>query len=109
MAHLNKMTKQRLKRREQTDFLIKYKGGECQVCGYSKSKQALEFHHVNPEEKEFKISGNTNGNLSRLIKEVDKCVLLCANCHREVHDGSLNLDDYIGDTHEKEKESKEER
>lgn len=68
--------------------LIKYKGGKCEICGYDKCNQALEFHHVNPEEKSFTISqSNIYKNLTILKQEVDKCILVCANCHREIHAG----------------------
>ena len=59
-------------------------GGKCCRCGYNKCMRALQFHHVNPEEKEFGISvaGETRA-WSRLEKELKKCILLCANCHAE--------------------------
>lgn len=65
--------------------LIKYKGGKCEKCGYCKNIHALEFHHINPNGKEFTISSK-NISLKKLKKEVDKCILLCSNCHREMHD-----------------------
>jgi hypothetical protein len=65
---------------------VKYKGGKCEKCGYNKCIEALEFHHTNPQEKDFSISktGSTYS-LDKIINEVDKCELLCSNCHREVH------------------------
>ena len=65
--------------------LVEYKGGCCQVCEYNKSIGALEFHHVDPNEKDFTISAKSYA-FERLKKEVDKCVLLCSNCHIEVHE-----------------------
>ena len=65
-------------------ILVEYKGGECQRCGYNKCISALEFHHLDPSTKEFGLTGNTNG-IERQKKEADKCILLCANCHREEH------------------------
>jgi len=65
--------------------LVEYKGGGCQVCEYNKSIGALEFHHVDPNEKDFTISAKSYA-FERLKKEVDKCVLLCSNCHIEVHE-----------------------
>lgn len=65
---------------------LEYKGNKCQVCGYCKYSGALEFHHRNPKEKEFgfsKFRSQTFG--KRAISELDKCDLLCSNCHREVH------------------------
>jgi hypothetical protein len=44
----------------------------------------LEFHHLDPNEKDFSIGGKS-WSLERLKKEVDKCILICANCHRELH------------------------
>ncbi len=70
--------------------LVEYKGGCCQVCGYNKSVRALEFHHVDPNEKDFTISGKS-WSFDRLKNEVDKCVLVCANCHIEIHDGLVKL------------------
>lgn len=67
-------------------LLLEYKGGKCEICDYSKCAGALEFHHTNPEEKEFSISkkGETRS-LERMKKEADKCQLLCCRCHRELH------------------------
>ena len=70
--------------------LVEYKGGKCSVCGYKKYIGNLTFHHLDPNEKEFTISGKTIG-IDSLKKEVDKCVLLCHICHGEVHAGLINL------------------
>lgn len=65
-------------------------GGKCTVCGYNKSYKALDFHHLNPEMKDFSISSKPGGCSWASIKsEISKCVLLCSNCHREVHDDLL--------------------
>ena len=66
---------------------IQYKGGKCQNCGYDKCLGALEFHHLDPKEKDFSISqyGHTRS-WEKLKTELDKCTLLCANCHREIHE-----------------------
>lgn len=73
-------------------WCIDYKGGECEVCGYSTHPSALEFHHLDPEIKSFEI-GVSKNTISKeiLAEELDKCALLCANCHREVHAGVLVL------------------
>lgn len=65
--------------------IVKYKGGKCQICGYSKCLAALELHHRNPEEKEFMISHLARQTLEEAFIEADKCDLLCACCHREQH------------------------
>jgi hypothetical protein len=74
---------------------VKYKGGKCIVCNYDKYIGALDFHHVNPEEKEFNIAQLRSYSLEFLIKELDKCVLLCKNCHAEVHHGLVDLKEQI--------------
>ncbi len=74
------------KRRKQNKLvLVEYKGGKCELCGYSKCIAALEFHHKDPKQKSFNLNGNTIG-LKKQKQEADKCLLLCANCHREVHE-----------------------
>ena len=72
---------------------IEYKGGKCEICGYDRCLDALEFHHLNPKEKDFGISkkGYTIS-FEKVKKELDKCMLVCANCHREIHDGVIKTD-----------------
>lgn len=66
--------------------LIQYKGGKCEICGYNKCIAALDFHHLDPSQKDFNISNsNIYKNFNKLKEEVDKCILICANCHREIH------------------------
>lgn len=65
---------------------IAYKGGKCELCGYDKCERALTFHHRNPEEKSFSISGGHCRSWKSFCAEVDKCDLLCMNCHMEVHE-----------------------
>lgn len=65
--------------------LVKYKGGKCECCGYDKSVSVLQFHHLDLKEKDFTIGGSSYG-FERLKKEVDKCIMVCANCHIEIHD-----------------------
>lgn len=64
---------------------IEYKGGHCSQCGYDKYHGALEFHHVNPDEKDMDWGKMRTRSWDSIFRELDKCVLLCANCHREVH------------------------
>lgn len=68
---------------------VDYKGGKCSVCGYSKCLGALEFHHINPKEKDAEIGkrGVKQGKQVHVsaLKELDKCICVCANCHREIH------------------------
>ena len=81
------------KRREKIVVMaIEYKGGKCIACGYNKCSRALDFHHIDPSTKEFGIAqkGYTRS-WSRVKDELDKCMLLCSNCHREVHAGDLTI------------------
>lgn len=65
---------------------VMYKGGKCELCGYKRYVGALEFHHKDPQQKDFQLSVKTKNNLTDEIKkELDKCVLLCSNCHKEIH------------------------
>lgn len=64
---------------------IKLLGSKCSICGYNKCVDALEFHHEDPNEKEFKLgSGNTMA-WKDYKKEALKCILVCSNCHKEIH------------------------
>ena len=82
----------RKRRKEIRQRAIEYKGGRCQVCGYDHCSEAMEFHHLNSNEKDFGISqkGYTRS-WGKVKMELDKCIMLCANCHREVHAGVLQL------------------
>jgi hypothetical protein len=65
-------------------ILVEYLGGKCSMCGYNKCIDALDFHHIDPNMKDFTISGKSFS-IDRLKKETDKCILVCSNCHREIH------------------------
>ena len=58
-------------------------GNKCSICGYNKCNAALEFHHTT-KDKEFNIAGARFG-WKKLKDEINKCILLCSNCHREHH------------------------
>lgn len=74
----------RSKRKRKADS-VAYKGGKCEICGYDKCQDALEFHHID-DTKSFNIGiHGYRMTFEELKKELDKCQLLCANCHREVH------------------------
>jgi 5-methylcytosine-specific restriction endonuclease McrA len=75
------VTKRRKKMRQ---MAIDYKGGVCSRCNYSKCPEALEFHHIS--DKAFGVSANgITRSWTKTQIELDKCILLCANCHRELH------------------------
>lgn len=64
---------------------IEYKGGKCIICGYNKYFGALEFHHIESDKKEHNLSYMKTYSFEKMKKELDKCILVCANCHREIH------------------------
>ena len=82
MTHAKAVT---IKRRAIKKMLVQYKGGKCERCGYNKCIRALEFHHLDPSQKDFGVSTCLTMDMSSLKQEVDKCILLCSNCHAEVH------------------------
>ena len=76
-----KKRRQNMKRR-----CVKYKGEKCCRCGYNKHVCALDFHHIDPDKKEYDMTKLIrNNNWNKLKTELDKCILICANCHRELH------------------------
>ncbi len=79
-----KNSRQRLKLR-----LTYVMGDQCCICGYNKCRSALEFHHTNPLEKDFTISSNANVAYAKAEEEIKKCIMVCANCHREIHEGLI--------------------
>lgn len=72
-------------RRRQKQRAIEYKGGKCERCGYDKCPAALDFHHLDPLEKDFSL-GKSLRSFESVKAEIDKCVLVCSNCHREIHE-----------------------
>lgn len=74
---------------------VEYKGGKCCICTYSKYSGALDFHHLDPTEKEFSISDLRTYTWEKLKKELDKCILVCRNCHAELHGKVVGLPDWV--------------
>lgn len=77
--------------------IIESMGGRCNICGYNKCNGALELHHIDPHEKELSFGGiRANPKAwDKIVEELKKCVLLCANCHREVEMGVTALPQQI--------------
>ncbi len=71
--------------REYKRKAVEYKGGKCQGCEYDKCIGALEFHHRDPNAKDPTWQYMRNRKFENIKKELDKCDLLCSNCHRETH------------------------
>ena len=64
---------------------IKLLGGKCCKCGYDKCVDALEFHHENQDDKEFKLGSGNTMSWKDYKTEAMKCILVCSNCHKEIH------------------------
>lgn len=71
--------------RQEKQKMVDYKGGKCERCGYNKCIAALEFHHKDPTQKDFDISSGPSFKMKKMKNELDKCNLLCSNCHKEFH------------------------
>lgn len=75
-------------RRERVSRTLKKEaGGKCVICGYNKCDHALDFHHIDPTKKDFEVNRRLTLAIDTLRKETEKCVLVCSNCHREIHAG----------------------
>ena len=76
-------------RRRRKEYLVKMLGGHCAKCGYHQSISALSFHHKDPKTKLFHISNNgcLMQDWNMVLSEAKKCILLCLNCHAELHNG----------------------
>ena len=74
------------RRKKVKQMAIEYKGGKCEICGYDRCVDVFEFHHKDLSKKDFGISekGYTRS-WKRVMEELDKCIMVCANCHRELH------------------------
>ena len=84
-CHSNYMKNQyKQKKLEIQDLKI---GLKCKKCGYNKCGAALEFHHIDPDEKDERIARmiSNNYSLEKVLNEIQKCIVLCSNCHHEFH------------------------
>ncbi|TSC94193.1 MAG: HNH endonuclease [Candidatus Berkelbacteria bacterium Licking1014_85] len=78
------------RRKKIKEMAIEYKGGKCYFCGYNKYIGAFDFHHLQKKSFGLSTKGMTRS-WDKTKKEIDKCLLLCANCHRELHANILQL------------------
>lgn len=70
--------------------IISALGNKCQCCGYDRCMEALEFHHLDPTQKDVSISGKS-WSIVKLGSEIQKCIMVCACCHREIHYNGLPI------------------
>lgn len=84
---------QNKKRLERKLFLLEKYDFKCSKCGYDQNISALDFHHIDPNTKKFTLDGKnlTSKNIEDIFIEAEKCIVLCANCHREHHNPQTNL------------------
>lgn len=82
---MNKLTTERGQKRKLE--AIAYKGGKCMICKYDKHQNSLDFHHTDPSTKESTFSKLRWKKWSTYKEELDKCILVCSNCHGEIHAG----------------------
>lgn len=75
--------------RKKKALAVAYKGGKCVNCGYDRCQAALTFHHRNPKMKDPQWKHMRSWSLGKIKKELDKCDLVCENCHREIHYGVM--------------------
>jgi len=82
-----KHIKDRPDRKEKRLFLRKYKLDKgCSVCGYNKTSHALDLDHIDRRKKNFSLSNGSRYGWDKIMEELENCVVLCANCHREKTD-----------------------
>lgn len=91
----NNIEKERYRKKKQYTESLK---GFCLKCGESRP-YVLDFHHKDKAEKDFTIGKIKKDSLKILKEEIDKCVVLCSNCHREFHhlerEYGITLEDYL--------------
>ena len=77
--------------------LLQTTGDCCVLCGYNKNLAALTFHHVDADEKSFKLDMRSlsNRRIKVIRTELEKCILVCQNCHAELHNPHLDLADLV--------------
>lgn len=83
----NGLKRKTLSKRRAVDRLKQAFGGKCSRCPYSKSLAALQFHHLDPKNKVGDVATIVRQrSYEEAYLEASKCVLICANCHAELHD-----------------------
>lgn len=85
----NEISQQRKQKIKVT--LVERCGGKCCICGYSQCVAALEFHHIDPDKKDVPISLINGKSVEKIMPELEQCVMVCANCHREIHAGLVDV------------------
>lgn len=89
--HKNYQCQQSRGRQRKIEF-VKRMGGCCQICGYDKNYAALNFHHMDPKQKlcGLNLRVMSNNSMEFIEAELQKCKLLCRNCHDELHNPQMD-------------------
>ena len=87
-CHSKQTTERQKKNRAE---YIAYKGGKCARCDYDECHAAMEFHHIDPAEKDPNFASMRSWGFERAKSELDKCILLCSNCHRSLHEKTWGI------------------
>jgi hypothetical protein len=78
--------------RKNKERAVAHLGDKCTICGYCRCLRSLQFHHLDPKEKEFTFGNKKWLRWEKMLEELNKCILLCANCHGEIHEGVIDLE-----------------
>lgn len=73
-------------------YMLEKLGGHCINCGFDKFKSSLDIHHLDPNEKDVAFGTVRYWKRDKIDKELEKCVILCRNCHSAYHNGELEID-----------------
>lgn len=95
---LTKSERTQLWRKRNKQRLIQAFGGACGCCGYFQCSEVFEFHHLDPTQKETSwgyLNRLGGGSWEKLRTEMSKCIMVCSNCHKEIHAGHRNVPDYV--------------
>jgi hypothetical protein len=80
-------------RKRTKERIIHAMGGQCACCGYNRCPSALALHHIIPEQKDPSVAGwrSNSASWDKIVNELKKCILVCHNCHHEIHDDYINV------------------
>ncbi len=75
------------------NLILDLEGRKCLLCSYNKCEYSLHFHHLNPTIKKFGLTAKflRSRSIKRVLQELDKCILVCANCHGEIEQGLIDI------------------
>lgn len=84
------------KHEDRKELINTLKSCGCCCCDET-DVNCLDFHHVEPSQKDFNMSSATNKTVRKILEEASKCIVVCSNCHRKIHAGVLDLHSHINE------------